>query len=76
MVKSQALRFVPSLKTLVLVPCLDQRLLNQVVCLVGILGERHGEGAQAGNRGEEFRLNCAVTAIASILVVRWLTFSS
>ena len=46
------------LEALMLVPSLDQRLLHQVVRLVGVLGQRHCEGAQTGNRAEQIGLEC------------------
>src|SRR5690606_34419082 len=41
------------LEALMLVPGLDQRLLHQVVRLVGVLGQRHRKGPQTGNRAEK-----------------------
>ena len=58
------------LEARLLVPGLDQRLLDQIVGLVGILRQRHGKGAQARDRAEQIGLEAAAVPCISPSSVR------
>ena len=48
-VKSQALRLVPSLNELQMIPGLEQRFLHEIVGALLVAAERNGESAQAAD---------------------------
>ena len=49
MVNSQALRLVPSLNEVEMVPRLEQGFLHQIVGALLVAAQRHGERAQAAH---------------------------
>jgi hypothetical protein len=53
MVKSQALEVGPLFEGLALLPRLDERLLNEIICALWVAAQGEGERSEVLNRGHE-----------------------